>query len=325
MVTSDRWRVTPSRFRIIAVVNLVSLVLIVLTGAAVRLTGSGLGCPDWPTCVAGRVTAPVRYHAVIEYGNRMITGLLLLVTAVAVLAAWRRVPRRRDLLALTGSLVGGIVADAILGGFVVYTKLNPWLVSLHMVISLALVATGALTVHRASHRYDPDAPMVVHDNRLRRAARLMWAPFVAVVLSGTTTTGAGPHAGNSQGQLVAQRLPIAFSDAATIHLAMASVFVAGTLALLVAAHRRRAAASVLTGVHRLAAASVLQGAIGVTQYVLHVPIALVELHILGAVALTIGMVQLNVRQTARAREPDVAPWRPPIRPARALSAAAPRD
>lgn len=304
MVARSRWGVTPARFRWLALGDLVALVLIVLTGAAVRLTGSGLGCPDWPTCFAHQVTAPLHYHDVIEYGNRLITVALIVVVAISFLAAWLRAPRRSDLILLTASLVVGILADAGLGGLVVYTNLNPWLVSLHLLISLVLVATGAVTVHRAGHRYDAVAPAVVRDARQRAVARWLWVPFTVVVLSGTVTTGAGPHSGNPDGEHPARRLPIAFSDAALIHLVAACVFVAIVVALLVASARWPTAPAIVTGVRRLAAASVLQAAIGVTQYELHVPVALVELHVFGAVALTIGVVQLQLRQVARAREPD---------------------
>jgi heme a synthase len=305
VVTRTRWDVTPSRFRWLAIADLVALILIVLSGAAVRLTGSGLGCLTWPTCVANQITTPLHYHAVIEYGNRILIVVLTIITGASCLGAYLRTPRRRDLVVLTGALVAGIIADAGLGSLVVYTKLNPWLVSLHMLISLVLVATAALTVHRAGHRYDLDAPVHVYDERQRLIARWLWVPFVAVILSGTVTTGAGPHSGNSQGSLVVRRLPIAFNDAALIHLTVASIFVAIVVALLVSTARWPTAAAITTGVRRLAAATVLQAAVGVTQYELHVPVALVELHIFGAVALTIGVVQLNLRQVARAREPDV--------------------
>ena len=106
------------------------MILIVLTGAAVRLTGSGLGCPDWPTCFKGKVSGSMSIHPFIEYSNRMVTGALIVVVGATFLAALFRDQRRRDLVLLSGALVLGVVGDALLGALVVYSKLNPYLVSL---------------------------------------------------------------------------------------------------------------------------------------------------------------------------------------------------
>jgi heme a synthase len=300
-----QWSVTPEQFRWLALGDLAGVILIVLTGAAVRLTGSGLGCPDWPTCYTNQLTGPLPVHAAIEYSNRGVTAALEVIVGVSLVAAWCRAPRRSDLLWLNAGLVGGIVADAILGEFVVYSKLNPWLVSAHLLISLAMVAVAAVLYHRATHQYAGAAP-VVRDARIAHLARWLWVPFVAVVLSGTVTTGSGPHAGNSQGQDVARRLPIAFADAARLHGTLGTLFLVAVLALLVTAYRTHAPRAVLVGVERLAAATALQAALGLTQYALHVPVALVEIHVFGAVALTVGVVQLTLRQVARPFESEVS-------------------
>lgn len=317
MLRGRRLAVSPSQFRWFAYADLAATVAIVLTGAAVRLTGSGLGCPDWPTCHSQQLTGPLPTHAVIEYGNRAFTGLLIVVTALSCLAAWWRTPRRRDLLWLNGGLVAGIVADALLGALVVYSKLNPWLVGLHMVLALALVADAATLAHRAVRRCGPADPSVTLDPHLKRLARWTWVPFAAVVLSGVVTTGAGPHAGNTVGQQVAKRVPIAFDDATWIHSVAATAFVALVLGALFVVWRPGTPMPLRSAMQRLAAAAALQGVIGITQYWLHVPVALVELHVFGAVALTIGVTQLNLRQVARERE--VAPA------ARAVAVSAPAD
>jgi cytochrome c oxidase assembly protein subunit 15 len=283
--------------------DFVAMILIVLTGAAVRLSGSGLGCPDWPTCFRHQLTGPLGLHSVIEYSNRVVTGLLIVVTAVSVLAAWRRTPRRNDLVVLSSSLVGGVLADALLGALVVYSKLNPWLVALHMLLSLSMVALGAYLYHRSKYVYGPGVDALVRDARFRLVARALWVPLAAAVLAGTVATGAGPHAGASQGQLVARRLPIAFSSAAWIHSVAATAFVAIVLGLLGAIWRTGAPEPLQLGVRRLAVIGLAQAAIGFSQYWLHVPVLLVELHVAGAASLVIGVTQLNVRQSARAREP----------------------
>ncbi len=279
------------------------MILIVLSGAAVRLTGSGLGCPDWPTCFKGRVTGSMSIHPFIEYANRMITVALIVIVGVTFLAAWFREVRRKDLLILSGALVAGVFADAILGAFVVYSKLNPYLVSLHLVISLGMVAIGTLLYHHSKYLYGPGAREDVRDPYFRKLGRWLWLPFTVLVLTGTATTGSGPHAGSSQGQLVARRLPWAFSSAAWAHSLAAIFFIGIILGLLLAIWQSNAPAALKTGVKRLLWVSLAQAAVGATQYLTHVPAWLVEIHEFGAVALTIGMVQFNVRQYARDREP----------------------
>lgn len=279
------------------------MILIVLSGAAVRLTSSGLGCPDWPTCFRGRITAPLGIHHVIEYGNRMVTVLLFVVVAVTFVAAWMRQPRRRDLMVLTGLLIAGILVDAALGALVVYSKLNPWLVSLHMLLSLAMVVIGAILYHRSKYLYGPGVRRDVRDPHFLQIARLLWIPFVVLVVTGTATTGSGPHSGASQGQVVAKRLPFAFSDAAWVHSVAALFFIGLVVGLLFAIWQTSAPRALQLGVRRLVMISLVQAAIGVTQYLTHVPVVLVELHVAGAVSLTIGVTQFHLRQSAHDREP----------------------
>ncbi len=279
------------------------MILIVLSGAAVRLTGSGLGCPDWPTCFKGRITSPWGIHHFIEYGNRMITALLFIVVTITFVAAIMRRPQRRDLVVLTGMLIGGILIDAALGAFVVYSKLNPWLVSLHLLLSLAMVVVGAVLYHRSKYIYGPGARCDVRDPHFQRLARLLWIPFVILVITGTATTGSGPHSGASQGQLVAKRLPFAFSNAAWVHSATALLFIGLIVGLLLAVWQTDAPKALQLGVRRLVYIALVQAAIGLTQYLTHVPAVLVELHVAGAVSLTIGVTQFHLRQSAHDREP----------------------
>jgi cytochrome c oxidase assembly protein subunit 15 len=279
------------------------MILIVLSGAAVRLTGSGLGCPDWPTCFHGRVTGSWSIHPFIEYGNRMITALLIVVTAVTFVAALLRQPRRRDLIVLSGMLIMGIIADAILGAFVVYSKLNPWLVSLHLLLSLGMVVIGAVLYHHSKYIYGPGARADVRDPHFQTIARLLWIPFVILVVTGTGATGSGPHSGATQGQVVAKRLPFAFSSAVWVHSVAALFFIGLVVGLLFAIWQTSAPKALQLGVRRLVMIALLQAAIGVTQYLTHVPAVLVELHIAGAVSLTIGVTQFHLRQSAHDREP----------------------
>ncbi len=279
------------------------MIVIVLSGSAVRLTGSGLGCPDWPTCFHNRISGSWSIHPFIEYANRIVTVTLVCVTGVTFLAALLRRPRRRDLVVLSGMLILGVVADALLGAFVVYSKLNPWLVSLHMLLSLSMVVVGAVLYHRSKYVYGPGTRADVRDPHFRLIARLLWIPFVALLAAGTITTGSGPHAGSSQGQLTAKRLPIALSNATWVHSVTAVLFIGLVTGLLFAVWKSSAPEPLKLGIRRLVMISLVQAGIGLTQYLTHLPALLVELHVAGAVSLTIGVTQFHLRQTAHDREP----------------------
>lgn len=279
------------------------MIVIVLSGAAVRLTGSGLGCPDWPTCFHNRISGSWSIHPFIEYANRLITVTLVLVTAATFLAALVRQPRRRDLVQLAGLLVLGVVGDALLGAFVVYSRLNPWLVSIHLLLSLSMVVVGAVLYHRSKYVYGPGSRADVRDPHFRLIARLLWIPFVVVLSAGTVTTGSGPHAGSSQGQLTARRLPFSLQDATWVHSIAAVLFLGMVTGLVFAIWRADVPQPLKLGVRRLVLISLVQAGIGLTQYLTHLPALLVELHVAGAISLTIGVTQFHLRQTAHDREP----------------------
>jgi cytochrome c oxidase assembly protein subunit 15 len=295
------------------------MILIIVTGEAVRLTGSGLGCPDWPTCFKYQVVASSSIHSRIEFGNRLVTLALVVIVGVTFLAAWWSERRRRDLLWLSGWLIVGVVANAVLGAFVVYSKLNPYLVSIHLLLSLAMVALGAMLYHHSKYLYGPGTRADVRDPYFRTVARWLWLPFFVLVLTGTATTGSGPHAGSSQGQLVARRLPFALSSAAWVHSLAAVLFIGLITGLLIAIWHSGAPNALIMGVRRLVYVSLLQAAIGVTQYLAHLPGWLVEIHAFGAVALTIGVTQFNLRQVARDRVPGTAKVATPLSAASALA------
>jgi heme a synthase len=298
-----RRRVSVTAFRWFALAAFISMIVIVLTGAAVRLTGSGLGCPDWPTCFHHRLAGSWSIHPFIEYANRMVTIFLVVVTLVTFVASLLRTPFRRDLVWFSGGLVVGIVADAVLGAFVVYSKLNPWLVSIHMWLSLAMVVVGAILYHRSKYLYGPGTRRDIRSPHFLLIGRLLWLPFFALIMTGTFTTGSGPHAGSSQGQLVARRLPFAFSSAAWVHSVAATLFVGLVAGLLISVWKTSAPQPLQFGVRRLAVIALVQAGIGVAQYLTHVPAWLVELHVAGATSLTIGVTQFHLRQSAHDREP----------------------
>jgi len=314
--------VSPALFRGLCVASLAAVVLIVVTGAAVRLTGSGLGCPDWPSCYRHQLTAQLSYHPLIEFGNRMVTVLLTILVGVTFVAAFLRRPRRRDLTWLSAGLVAGVFAQAVLGGIVVYTKLNPYLVMVHFAASMLLVVDGVVLLHRSDRQYGPGSGTLLVPRPILLAARGMLALLAVVVMAGTATTGAGPHAGGSSGQLVAKRLPIALRQMAELHSSLALLLIGLAVGLAVALHALDVPERVRRGSRILVIVLMVQAAIGYAQYFSHLPALLVELHVIGATTLVVGTVQFFLTLTHHPQElvsvsvppavtvPEVAPAEP---------------
>ncbi|MDX6318444.1 MAG: heme a synthase, partial [Nocardioidaceae bacterium] len=180
----------------LAVATLVANVVIVVTGGAVRLTGSGLGCPTWPRCSRGSfvVHDALGVHGLVEFSNRMLTFVL----AALVIATWVTVlrvrPRRSSLRTLATVLLLGVPAQALLGGVTVLSDLNPWVVALHLLLSLAIIAVAVTLVRRIDEEDRPPAPTVPRPVVL--LTRAMFGSVWAVLYVGTVVTGSGPHAGD---------------------------------------------------------------------------------------------------------------------------------
>jgi heme a synthase len=295
-------RVSPQAFTKFALASFIASALIVLSGAAVRLTGSGLGCPDWPSCYHNRFTSSLSLHPLVEFSNRMVTAVYFVVLIATVIAAHLRSTRRHDLIWLSWLLIFGLIGDAVLGGIVVYTHLNPWLVAMHMWISLGMLVIAIVLHHRSRYDYAPGARADVASPLTRKAALALSTVFAVVIMTGTGATGTGPHAGGFQGQDVAKRLPIALKDAVFAHSAIAMVFLGMVLALFLLLESSGGPARLRGGARRLLYVAIAQGAIGFTQYATHLPAWLVELHVLGAVSLTIGVTSFQLAQVARDRE-----------------------
>lgn len=282
--------VTPRRYHRICQFALWMLVLIVVTGAGVRLTGSGMGCPEWPTCTDGNIVARAQgsSHEKIESANRTITGLVSLAVALAVLGSLRRIPRRRDLTWLSLGLVAGVIAQAILGGIVVMVHVHPIAVQGHFVLSAILVANAVVLCDRARWGDGATRVPVVGPS----TARLGWAlvPLASlVVLAGTVVTGTGPHAGDD----AAERLDWSITTVARLHSGLTWVFLAATVAF---AWRLRGEPDrgrrLDERTYRLLVAVVLQGAVGYVQYAMGVPELLVALHVLGSMLVWIAVLHV---------------------------------
>lgn len=287
--------------RRLAVVSLVCVAAIVLTGAAVRVTGSGLGCADWPNCMKGRLTPPLQYHSLIEFGNRMVTVLLVVVIGATFLASLLRRPFRGDLAWLSGALVAGVLVEAVVGGIVVYTKLNPYLVVVHFFATMLLLVAAAVLVHRVSRDYaSPGRALVPRPVLLLSRALVL---LVAVVIAaGAATTGTAPDAGGAQGQVVAKRIPVPLREMAELHSTLALFLIGMVLSLAVVLHALDVPERVRKSARMLVVVLVLQAVVGYTQYFTHLPALLVEVHELGATALVVGVVQFFLALTQRAPE-----------------------
>lgn len=270
---------TPAGYRRVTLVALVALVAIVITGGAVRLSGSGLGCPDWPNCADGRLVAPLEYHAMVEFVNRTVTGVVSLMVIVAVLGSLVRRPRRRDLTRLSLGLVAGVVGQIVLGGLTVLFELRPPFVMAHFLLSMVIVA-NAVVLHWRAGQPDALAPARPLDPSVRRLSALMVGATAMVVLLGTVVTAAGPHGGDEE----TPRLDVPVGEVARLHGLAVVLLVAIVATLLVLVHRTRAPAGV-AGRGRLVLAVLLaQAAVGYVQYFTGVPVVLVGVHIAGATA-----------------------------------------
>lgn len=286
----NRLEISPRRYAQVTAVALAALALIVLTGAAVRLTGSGLGCPDWPKCHGGTVP-PLESHAVIEYGNRLLTGFVGLAVIAACVLAFFRQPYRWH-LALFGALLPlGVIGQAILGALVVKFHLAPGLVMSHFILSMMLL-DAAFALAWCS-RYEPW-------ERRRSSDRLgVWAVRALIplgqltILAGTIATASGPHAGAHEGELVHR---FAFQGGDTLewvvqrHSAIAAIYGFAAIAVWFLLRRPggdRRALKPLTVVLGLLA---LQGAIGGLQWALELPGELVWVHVAVATANWLAML-----------------------------------
>jgi cytochrome c oxidase assembly protein subunit 15 len=280
--------ITATQYRRITAVALVLVCAIVITGAAVRLTDSGLGCTDWPNCTTHHFVAKASFHPQVEQLNRDFTGLISIAVAVAVLGALARVPRRRDLIWWSLGLVAGLVADILLGGLLVLTDLWPPFVMAHFLLSTAIVWDAVVLHSRAGHADTPGALVV--DRSVRVLANALVAVAALVLLTGTIVTGTGPHAGDQH----VKRLPFLLEDVARLHSLTVWGFLALTVATLVVLARTRAAKAVLRRATELVVLILAQGALGYTQYFMGVPPALVMLHIVGALAVWIVALRFRL-------------------------------
>jgi cytochrome c oxidase assembly protein subunit 15 len=277
----ERFTLTPERYALITRVALWTLTGIVLTGAAVRVTGSGLGCPTWPKCTDRSLYTELNTHGLIEFGNRMLTSVVGLACAAACAGALRRRPRRRDLVRLGALLPLGVVAQIVLGGFTVRYDLAPGLVMSHYLLSM-LIIVAAVALDWRAHREEGE-PRTESDRTLALGVRALLPVGAITIFAGTAASAAGPHAGGAGTGDIINRLTFKGSDTLRYvveqHARLATVLGLVAVALWVLARRRGATAQQRRPLTAVCVLLATQGVVGGLQYKLELPAEIVWVHV----------------------------------------------
>ncbi|MER5534402.1 COX15/CtaA family protein [Streptomyces mirabilis] len=304
---AERWTPTSRTVRRAALAALVMSVVIVVTGGAVRLTGSGLGCPTWPKCTDDSLTttSAMGFHGVIEFTNRMLTYVLCAAVGWAIIAARSEKPWRRDLTRLGWAQFWIVMSNAILGGIVVLVGLNPYTVAAHFLLSTALITVATVMWQRTREGSAEPRPLVG-----KSVQQLVWCLVAAAILLiavGTVVTGAGPHAGDSS---EVERMAVNWETVAKLHAVLAWIVVTLTFALWFVLKAVDAPKGPLDRTRELFLILLGQGVIGYVQYFTDLPEALVGLHMFGSCLVWIGVLRvllsLRERPEAAAQLPGPA-------------------
>ena len=304
---------SPRAYRRLTLLALLLLGAIIVTGAAVRLSGSGLGCHDWPNCEPRELIGVGNANQRIEQLNRLFTGLVSVGVIAAVLGSRRRVPRRPDLTTLSWLLVAGVVFQAVLGGISVKVKLAPVSVMGHFLASIVLVGIALLLHHRAAEPERPSRMVSAVSQPTRLLARGVFVLTIWVLVAGTLVTAAGPHGGDAE----AKRLSWPIPDAARLHAASVDILLILVVVLAWRLQRERAPRRALTMVSAFRVLGCAQAALGYIQYFNAIPALLVGFHVAGAVLVFSAVMQLQLELAVPVYDTD-----PPEAP-RPLAAARP--
>ena len=286
---ADRVTCSPRVLRWAATSALVVSILIVFTGGVVRVTGSGLGCPTWPSCNPDSLapTEVMGIHGIIEFANRVFSAFMAVPVAWVIIAARLQKPRERSLTRLAWSQFWLVVANAIAGGITVLTGLNPWVVSLHFVMAIALLSTTTLTWHRVHERVQATPPPTRPS--ARRLSWVLVAVSLVLIIVGTLVSGSGPHSGDSA---EVSRMPLDWVAVTIVHGLLGTATL--VLAIVLWVVLRRDPNAILAGrrVVIFVAVVIAQGAIGVTQALHSLPALLVAIHLLGAALVWAGVLRV---------------------------------
>lgn len=282
---------SPGWLRGFALASVIANCVIVVTGGAVRVTSSGLGCPTWPSCTSDSLTPVAEYswHGAVEFGNRMLTFVVTIIAVVTLLLAiLQRIERRLAALAFLG-----IPAQAVLGGITVLTGLNPYTVASHFLLSMVLIAVTAVLNRRVRIATGASRPPTgPAPGPVRGLAAATVAVTALVLVVGTVVTGSGPHAGTDGAR---HRMGFDPRDVSQLHADLVMVLVGLTVGLVVALRLTHAPAGARKAGWWLVAAIAVQGVIGYTQYFLGVPAALVVVHMAGACAVWVAVLSVPLQ------------------------------
>lgn len=294
--------ISPDAYRRLTLVALLALGAIVVTGAAVRLTGSGMGCPTWPSCEDSSLVprGATGGHGWVEFLNRVFTGAVSVAVALAVLGARRRAPYRPELTRWAWGLVAGVVAQVLLGGAVVLLHVAPIAVAGHYLLSAVLVWNGVVLHHKASEPDGPRRPLATPP--LFTQSRALVALGGLVLVTGTLVTASGPHGGDE----AADRLGFSITTVARVHSLTVWAFLALAVVVLVLVGRGDADPAVVGRGRVLVAILAAQGALGYVQYFAGVPELLVAGHVLGSVLVWVAVLRLHLSLTAPIAAPASA-------------------
>jgi cytochrome c oxidase assembly protein subunit 15 len=307
--------------RQIALAGVIADTVIMSTGAAVRLSASGLGCPAWPRCspadiVASKNAGQTLFNTWIEFGNRLLNFPLVIITVIIFIAAWRFRPassrhpagaRRGDLVWLAAAQPAGVVAQAVIGGIVVLTKLNPVGVSIHFLVSASIVAAAVVLHVRCTEGDEPPTPVVRSD--LRVLGGVLVAVTCAMLAAGTVVTGTGPLAGNA----AAPRYRLPLEGVTQLHADIGWLMAGLAIALVLGLRLSAAPPRVVRASWIMIGALGIQGALGYIQYFTHLPAGLVWIHVTGSMLVFIAVLRLFL--SMRDRGPLMMPSPGPVQAA----------
>jgi len=286
--------ITPKGFLRVAQTAFGSLYLIIITGSLVRLTGSGLGCADWPRCSESKFVDVSNSHAAIEQVNRLFTGVVAASVILAVLLSVKLRPKRRDLVAMSIGLVIGVLAQVLLGGLVVLTGLNPFSNIAHFLVSIVLMSNAYMLlqharIFRTEETVLPRREPEISNSKILLLVRIVLFLTGSAVVTGTVVTGSGPHAGDEN----AIRIRLAINTAAKIHSITVIICLITALVLFLMSRRDQESWRILAHpLERFLAIGFLQGLIGYVQYFSGLPVLLVAVHVALSVAVWLGALDL---------------------------------
>jgi cytochrome c oxidase assembly protein subunit 15 len=315
MTWGMRLRVTvnPDQYRRVAYAALVVCTLIVFTGAAVRLTGSGLGCPEWPRCEGTRLTPELHTHGIIEFSNRVMTSVVAIPCLLAALLAWRRRPFRRDLAWIALALPLGVLGQAVMGGLTVIYGLAPGWVIAHFLLSMALLVAAVALAWRAT--FEPGERPPSTDRLATWSVRALLVPGAITLALGTIATAAGPHAGGEGTGDEVVRLRWRGADtlewAIHQHGALATFLGLASVGVWSLLRARRADEQVRAAMTAVCVLLACQGFVGATQYALELPAEIVWFHVVLAALTWIALLWAAAAAGRLTRPRAASPSQPP--------------